>query len=256
MYTNLKLILVLAVLGGAISVEAKVAAKFESITGIVQYREGKGKWQNAKIGSALNTNTELQTGPNGKATLLFPNGSKVTLNPGTLASLDQYSTGPYGTQANMSLRMGRMNADIAKVNDANTRNHFRVRTPTVVAGVRGTVQEVSYTPDKGSEVTLLESSAEVTDKSGRSAVVPQGGSAQVSGTKMETADQREQKLNTVTMVAGESATSGEAEMAMSAGDNTFSSSFSDFDEISEIYQEIEDLQFLLEQIGAVTFDQL
>lgn len=240
------------------SIEAKDIAKFESISGLVQYREKKGKWQNAKIATHLDANTELQTGPNGKATLLFPNGSKVTLSPGTLASLDSYGIGPYGTQTNMSLRMGRMNADIAKVNDANTRNHFRVRTPTVVAGVRGTIQDIGYTSDKGTDVTLVESSSEVVDKSGKTTVVPQGGSAQVTGTKTETADQREQKSNTVTMVAGEAATAGEAEMALSAGDNTFSSSFSDFDDVTDFYETIEEQEFLdfLNDFATVTFEQL
>lgn len=244
----------LLLLTGALAVEAKDIAKFESLSGLVQYRVKKGQWQNAKIGSHLDANTELQTGPNGKATLLFPNGSKVSLSPGTLASLDSYGIGSYGTQTNMSLRMGRMNADIAKVNDANARNHFRVRTPTVVAGVRGTIQDIGYTPDKGTDVTLSESSSEVTDKTGRSTVVPQGGSAQITGTKMETADQREMKMNTVTMVPGEAATAGEADMALTAGDNAFSSSFADFEDIASIYEELNYLLIILD--SQVTFEQL
>lgn len=100
-------ILIIFTLLGLEALSAKVAAKFESITGLVQFREKNGKWQNAKIGSPLTANTELQTGPTGKATLLFPNGTKVTLNSGTLASLDQYTAGAYGTQTNMSLRVDR-----------------------------------------------------------------------------------------------------------------------------------------------------
>ncbi len=224
------------------SLEAKVAAKFESLSGAVQYREKKGKWQDAKIGQALNTNTELQTGPTGRATLIFPNGNKVTLAPGTLASLDQYGTGAYGSQTNMSLRLGRMNADIAKVNDTNKRNHFRVRTPTVVAGTRGTVQEVGYTPDKGSDVKLVESSAEVTDKNGRTSVVPQGGQSTVTNGGTTTADKQEQKNNTTTM-SGQGASANETEVSLSAGDALFSSSASDFDAIQSLYEFFEAYQF-------------
>lgn len=231
---------------------AKPAAKFESLSGLVQFREGKnGKWQNAKIGTNLNTNTELQTGPNGKATLLFPNGSKVTLSPGTLASLDQYSAGGYGTQTNMSLRLGRMNADIAKVNDANTRNHFRVRTPTVVAGVRGTIQEVGYTPDKGSEVKLLESSANVIDRNGRISLVPQGGKSQVTTGGTTTADKMESKGSTVTM-SGQGVSAAEADMAFSSGDFSFSGNMSDLFDLFDFFDDFEALGFG----SSVTFEKL
>jgi hypothetical protein len=234
------------------SLEAKVAAKFEALSGIVQFREKNGKWQNARIGTSLNTDTELQTSATGRATLLFPNGSKVTLNPGTLASLDQYATGNYGSQTTMSLRLGRMNADIAKVNSANTRNHFRVRTPTIVAGVRGTVEEVGYSPDKGSDVKLVESSADVVDKNGRASVVPQGGSSHITTGGTTTADQQATKSNTVTMVASESATAGESEAALSSGDFSFSSNLSDLNDLFDLFDLFEGYEFS----GTVTFEKL
>ena len=224
------------------TLEAKVAAKFESLSGTVQFREKKGKWQDAKIGTALNTDTELQTGPTGRATLIFPNGNKVTLSPGTLASLDQYGAGPYGTQTNMSLRIGRMNADIAKVNDVNKRNHFRVRTPTVVAGTRGTIQEIGHTPDKGSEVKLLESSAEMTDKNGRTSIVPQGGSSQATNNGSVPAGKQAAKENTTTL-AGQGASANEAEVSASAGDALFSSNASDFDTLQRLIELFEAYQF-------------
>lgn len=233
------------------TLSAKVAAKFESISGLVQYREKKGKWQNAKIGTPLNTDTELQTGPNGRATLLFPNGSKVSLSPGTLASLDQYGTGPYGSQTNMSLRMGRMNADIAKVNDSNKRNHFRVRTPTVVAGVRGTIQEIGHTADKGSDVILQESSSQIVDGNGRSTIVPQGGKSEVTSGGTTTSDKMEMKNSTVTMV-GQGTTSGEADMSFSSGDFSFSGNLGDLTDLFDLFDDLEALGFA----NRVTFEKL
>jgi hypothetical protein len=248
-----KIVSLSLLLGFTLGIEAKVAARFESVSGMVQYREKGGKWQAAKISTVLNTNTELQTGPTGKATLVFPNGSKVSLTPGTLASLDQYSTGSYGSQTNMSLRMGRLNADIAKVNDVNVRNHFRVRTPTVVAGVRGTVEQVGYTPDKGSDVVLVESSADVVDGSGRATVVPQGGSSQVTTGGTITADQKETQSSTVTM-AGQGATAAEASMSFTAGDFTFSGNFSDFDDLFSLFDLFDAYEF---GFGTeVTFEKL
>jgi hypothetical protein len=233
--------------------EARVAAKFESLSGGVQYREKRGQWKNASIGTPLTSNTELQTGPRGRATLVFPNGSRVSLAPGTLASLDQYTSGSYGTQTNMSLRVGRMHADIAKVNDANVRNHFRVRTPTVVAGVRGTIEDIGHSPDKGSDVTLHESSADVIDGNGKKSNVPQGGASKVTHSGTSTADQQQAKKSTVTMVGGGGSTPGEAEMSMTAGDFTFSSNQSDFDDLFDLF----DLFDYYDSIGTtVTFQKL
>jgi hypothetical protein len=226
----------LATLG---AVHAKAVAKFESISGLVQYREKGGKWQNAKIGTPLTANTELQTSPTGKATLLFPNGTKVTLKPGTLAALDLYTTGSYGTQTNMSLRVGRMNADIAKVNDANVRNHFRVRTPTVVAGVRGSNTDISN--GTSTNIRMNEHSMDVMNGTGQQISVPQGGGTQITGNQMVRPDQLESRDNTVTLVTGEGAAPGEAEMAMSAGDFLFSSNPSDFADFLDFLDFLDDL---------------
>ncbi len=233
------------------SLQAKVVAKFESLSGLVQYREKGGKWQNARIGTALTPNTELQTSPTGKATLLFPNGTKVTLKPGTLAALDQYTTGSYGTQTNMSLRVGRMNADIAKVNDANVRNHFRVRTPTVVAGVRGSNTDISN--GTSTNIYMSEHSMDVTNRNGQQIRVPQGGGTQVTGTQMLRPDQVESRDNTVTMTAQEAATMGEADMAMFAGDFLFSNNPDDFSDFIDFADFLDFLDFLN---GSATFEKL
>lgn len=249
------LVALLLLFGTAVtqSLSAKVVAKFESIVGAVQYREKNGKWHNAKIGSPLSPDTELQTGPTGKATLLFPNGTKVTLKPGTLASLDQYTAGSYGTQTNMSLRVGRMNADIAKVNDANVRNHFRVRTPTVVAGVRGSNTDISN--GTSTMVRMNEHSMDLVNGSGQQIRVPQGGASQITRHEMVTSDKMETKENMVTMVSSESSTAGEAEMAFFAGDSLFSSNTSDFDDFIEFADFLEFLDYL-NYANSVQFEKL
>jgi hypothetical protein len=239
--------LALAVLG---TIEAKPVAKFESLSGIVQYREKGGKWQNAKIGTPLTANTELQTSPTGKATLLFPNGTKVTLKPGTLAALDQYATGSYGTQTTMSLRVGRMNADIAKVNDANVRNHFRVRTPTVVAGVRGSNADISN--GMSTNIRMNEHSMDVMNGLGQQIRVPQGGGTQVTGYQMVRPDQLEARDQTATMTSQEGASADEAEMAFFSGDFLFSNNPSDF---ADFIGFLEFLDFL-NSFGNVTFEKL
>ena len=233
---------------------ATPVAKFESVTGTVQYRVKGGHWENAKLGAVLLANTELQTGPRGKAVLIFQNGSKVSLSPGTLVSLDQYTTGAYGSQTNMSLRIGRVNADIAKL-EGTQRNHFRVRTPTVVAGVRGTLEEVGYSPDKGTEVKLEESSSDLVDKTGHKTHVPEGGKSDVSHHGTHTADQTESKDNTVTITSEEASSGGEQEMSMTSGDFSFTSNTSDFTDFFNFFDQFAQDEFLLFD-NTVTFQKL
>lgn len=248
---TLKKLLLAPVALAVFPVHAKTVAKFESLSGLVQYREKGGRWLNAKIGTALNDNTELQTSPTGKATLVFPNGTKVTLKPGTLAALDLYSAGAYGTQTNMSLRVGRMNADIAKVNDANVRNHFRVRTPTVVAGVRGSNADISN--GTSTTIRMNEHSMDVVNGLGQQIRVPEGGGSQITGSQMLRPDQLETRENTVTMTAQEAATLHESELALSAGDFLFSNNPGDF---ADFVQFVEFLEFLDFLNGSVTFEKL
>lgn len=244
-----KILPAVLILLAAGEISAKVAAKFEAISGLVQYREKKGKWQNAKIGTPLTPDTELQTGPTGHASLIFPNGTKVTLKSGTLAKIDQYTTGSYGTQTNMSLRVGRMNADIAKVNDENVRNHFRVRTPTVVAGVRGS--NADFSNGTSTTIQMNEHSIQVRDGNGQTSTVSQGDKSQITRGGTITADKMAMKSSTVTM-AGQGATAGEAEMAFSSGDFSFSGSFADLFDLFDLFDEFEALEFA----STVTFEKL
>lgn len=242
--------LLLVANSASILAQKKTVAKFESISGLVQYREKGGKWQNAKIGTALTAETELQTSATGKATLVFPNGTKVTLKPGTLAALDQYTTGAYGTQTNMSLRVGRMNADIAKINDANMRNHFRVRTPTVVAGVRGSNTDIA----SGTRTTIRmnEHAMDVRNTYGQQIQVPQGGSSEISKRETITSERMENREQMATLVFQEGASDSEAEMAFFAGDFLFSNNPSDF---ADFIGFLEFLDFL-NSLNSVTFERL
>lgn len=139
-------------------------------------KNGNGPWTNVWIGSVVSDQSKIQTGFNGKAVITMNNGSRLTIGKATLIGMEKYGTGKYGSQTNVNLRIGSITANIAKRNQG--RNYFRVRTPTAVAGVRGTIEHISYLPDRGTEVTLIESAADVINRQGVTAKVPQGTSAQ------------------------------------------------------------------------------
>lgn len=210
-------------------------AKFEKLSGEVQYKLKGGQWKAAKLGVGLPAETELQTGPRATAIIIFANGSELAINAMTHVNLDSYGSGKFGSSTVMSLRTGRVIAKIAHYKSMNERNYFRIRTPTMVAGVRGTIQEVSYSPDKGSEVKMHESGSDIVDRHRAKSVVPQGGKTQATAAETVPADKAARNDNTTTLASSQASTAGERELSFSTGDFNFSPNSSDFSDLLQFF---------------------
>ncbi len=143
---------------------AESAGKFIFLTGQVQVLEN-GAWKKAQMGMSVSAGSEIQTGLKSSAIVKFGNGSEMKINAGTVVSLADYREGGFGTETRVDLKMGKITAVIARHEKA--KNHFNVRTPTLVAGVRGTIEQISYSPEGGTRIDLIESSAEVVTRAGR-----------------------------------------------------------------------------------------
>lgn len=213
-----------------------IVAKFEMLSGHVQYRLKGGHWKEAKLGLGLPVDAELETGPRSRALLVFANGSTLALNSLTSVMLDKYGTGTYGSQVVMSLRAGRLIAKIPKTNDAQQRNHFHVRTPTVVAGVRGTIQEISYSPDRGSEIKMHESASDLIDRARGKTLLPQGGTSLVNRDGTLPADKAARQAQTRMLVSSQVSTAGETDFSYTSGDFNFSPNAPDFAEFLRLYE--------------------
>lgn len=132
-----------------------------------------GKWSAARPGMALGPHDQIRTGKNGSADLLFPGGSAVRMGAGALLSLDRLparwpaawasqGTRPAGVEESGSRAAGertgveqvRMRLDVGRIWVFIRRGwerwlYYEVETPTVVAGVRGTVFSVAVEPEPG-----------------------------------------------------------------------------------------------------------
>ncbi len=157
------------------TVNATTIGKISFVSGNAQIQNGSEAWKNINIGTTVLDTSRIQTGYNGKVTVTMINGTRMAIGKATLIGMEKFATGEYGTQTNVNLRIGTITAYVAK--EDKSRNYFRVRTPTAVAGVRGTVEQISYLPDSGTEVTLIESAADVINRQGIAAKVPQGSAA-------------------------------------------------------------------------------
>jgi hypothetical protein len=107
----------------------------------------------------------IKTGADSQAWLLFSNGTTVTVQPNTSFSIDKFlqtdfdsnkvnytkiKTEPSISQTKLAVNEGSIIADVAKLNKGST---FQIGTPIGVAGIRGTLIQVTVN-NNGGTVTV------------------------------------------------------------------------------------------------------
>ncbi|MEM5313753.1 FecR domain-containing protein [Paraburkholderia sp. JHI869] len=126
-----------------------LSAKVIAANGPVQHAFRAGPLLPVTVGSSLVEGDRVQTGHNGFATLELADGSHIALPPDTsldLATLRQTAlTG--ATDRIVDLHRGEVTNEVTHATKKDDR--FQIRSPSVVAGVRGTQFRVSYDGDKG-----------------------------------------------------------------------------------------------------------
>lgn len=124
-------------------------AKVIAANGPVEHAFRDGPLLPLTVGSSLVEGDRVQTGHNGFATLELADGSHIALPPDTgldLATLRQTAlTG--ATDRIVNLHRGEVSSEVTHATKKDDR--FQIRSPSVVAGVRGTQFRVSYDGDKG-----------------------------------------------------------------------------------------------------------
>ena len=124
----------LLLLGNVFAQEAKILY----VKGKVSIKkDASAPWEKAKISTMLGKQAEVKTGAKSECTLSFDETTKniLTLKENSWVKLEDIKP------ANISLPQGRVFAlidDLAKV------EKFEIRTPTAVAGVRGTGESVEF----------------------------------------------------------------------------------------------------------------
>jgi hypothetical protein len=115
-------------------------ALIRDIAGTVEVKlPGAAEWIPAEEGMSITNNTAISTGFKSAATLVLGE-SLVTLRPLTRLSLEELIRGQSNDRAALSLRTGRIRAEVRPPAEGKT--DFTVRMPTVTASVRGTVFEL------------------------------------------------------------------------------------------------------------------
>ncbi|MBI5971029.1 MAG: FecR domain-containing protein [Deltaproteobacteria bacterium] len=134
------LFLILTVVSAGFSfaenVSAGPAGKIADLSGVVYF---KGKdvlaWSLAAKGQGLNDGDAVKTGSDGRAQLLFSDGTKLMLGNETEIEITKFLTKGRNRAAVLTLSTGKVRAVVKKFSG---KSDVQVKTPTAVAGVRGT----------------------------------------------------------------------------------------------------------------------
>jgi hypothetical protein len=121
-------------------------AVVRSVRGSANYSTDRGaNWKTLKVGTSLNQGSVLRTAPGSQVDLyLNENGPVVRVKEGTTLGLDRLTVDRAGgtdvIETQLDLRSGRILGNVHRLAAASK---YEVKTPTGVAGIRGTRYDIS-----------------------------------------------------------------------------------------------------------------
>jgi hypothetical protein len=177
------------------------------VKGDVDSKEyGQTEWQPIFRSRRLQENAEARTGPTGVANINLKDQSSFRLAPSSEVAMTRFELTPEGRTVVFTLKVGRVQANVAKFFGKQSR--FEVRTPNGVLAARGT--EFSVTVMKQSELLRLQGQPSK----------PQASAANVDGLDMLAASDPEVTLVSVSegTVVG-TMTEGKKKFLFHPGDN-------------------------------------
>ncbi len=105
-------------------------------------KQGKKKYKDAKKNAKVCQGTTILTGPDGRARISMDDGNEINISPDSEVVIETYKD---GKKAVLNLIKGKVRSDVVKNRYENSDDsHYRVKTKSAVAGVRGTEFLTSY----------------------------------------------------------------------------------------------------------------
>jgi hypothetical protein len=118
------------------SVEASIG-KIRDMSGNVSFREKNNiPYQNAHKGLDMEKGYWIRTGADGWAIISLSDGSRLTLSNNTELEITEYVIGKNRKDGVFSVTQGKLRASVTRL--SNERVDYRVKSPTAVAGIKGT----------------------------------------------------------------------------------------------------------------------
>lgn len=134
--------------------EERVAATVVATSGPVERAYGNGGYTALAIGMKLTEGDRIRTGHNGFVTLELEDGSHVSVPQDSSIGLDRLRQTVFTGSTDRLIRLERGEVDNEVTHATKKDSRFQIRSPSVVAGVRGTRFRVNY--DAGTQVSAVE----------------------------------------------------------------------------------------------------
>ncbi len=139
----------------------------EQISGKAAFKEGQ-QWKPLSVNQKLEVGTKISTGTNSSVVLNI-DGNKVTIRQLSMVRINHNMTNAEESNTNLGLKYGAINAKVKKI--AAIRTQFKISTPVATSSVRGTEEEVSFGPQSGMIVKVLEGTVGTENSNGISNLV-------------------------------------------------------------------------------------
>lgn len=157
------------------------SARVIATSGPVEHAFGQHPYVPLATGATLGEGDRIRTGDNGFVTLELPDGSHVTVAQDGALEIDtlRRTTLTGAGDRVLNLRHGEVDSEVTHATKHDDR--FQIRSPPVVAGVRGTRFKVAYDgDDKTTAVEVLDGAVGVDAAGARVAAPPPGVPLQAS----------------------------------------------------------------------------
>ena len=124
-------------------------------------RAGETRWATAQANMILGENDQIKVPAQSRAELILDNQSVMRLSENTALTLqkleEEKTTGKENTR--MDLSLGKMWVKVSKLFNPASRSD--VKTPTVIAGVQGTIYQLSVAGDQSTTIQVYEGAVNV-----------------------------------------------------------------------------------------------
>ncbi|MEM7647262.1 MAG: FecR family protein [Pseudomonadota bacterium] len=122
-------------------------------------KQGKKKFKKATKNKTICQGDAVKTGPNGRVKIVMDDNNEINVSPNSELIIESYKD---GKKAVLNVLNGKVRSDVNNKYDNNKSSHFRVKTKSAVAGVRGTQFLTQFNAQTNQiKVTTFEGQVEV-----------------------------------------------------------------------------------------------
>ena len=103
-------------------------------------KKSKDKFKQARVNKKVCAGDTVKTGSDARAKIEMADGNEINLSPESQLLIEQYERNAANTEKKVLLNVlyGKIRSNVKEKYEDNDNSHYRVKTKSAVAGVRGT----------------------------------------------------------------------------------------------------------------------